>query len=69
MIAYTFKADIWSLGVVLYRLCTLRWPFDGNYLQEIAEKIKDGNYEKIKQGTYSDGLIRLIESMLQQEEE
>lgn len=25
---YGFEADIWSLGILLYRLCTLRYPFD-----------------------------------------
>jgi NIMA (never in mitosis gene a)-related kinase 1/4/5 len=24
---YSFEADIWALGVVLYRMCALKFPF------------------------------------------
>lgn len=26
--SYTFSSDIWSLGIILYRLCALKYPFD-----------------------------------------
>ena len=35
---YTAKTDIWSLGVLLYRLFCLKDPFTGG-LMEIVEKI------------------------------
>ncbi|XP_059985536.1 serine/threonine-protein kinase Nek5 [Lagenorhynchus albirostris] len=36
---YNNKTDIWSLGCVLYELCTLRHPFEGNNLHQLVLKI------------------------------
>uniref|UniRef100_A0A8C2V1J5 non-specific serine/threonine protein kinase n=1 Tax=Chinchilla lanigera TaxID=34839 RepID=A0A8C2V1J5_CHILA len=33
---YNNKTDIWSLGCVLYELCTLKHPFEGKNLQQLA---------------------------------
>ncbi|XP_027251037.1 serine/threonine-protein kinase Nek5 isoform X2 [Cricetulus griseus] len=36
---YNNKTDIWSLGCVLYELCTLKHPFEGNDLHHLVLKI------------------------------
>ena len=60
---YCRKADIWSLGILLYYMCTLQLPFSGNSLAKIATKIKKGVYEPIPEH-YSPNLSNLISSML-----
>ena len=42
--SYSFKADIWSLGVVLYEMCAKKPPFDAKTLPSLALKIIRGNY-------------------------
>ncbi len=41
---YGMKTDIWSLGVILYELCMLTTPFNGNTLNHLALKIVRGSY-------------------------
>lgn len=60
---YSFKSDIWSLGVLLYEMCALTPPFTGNSLQFLALKIVKGSYTNIPP-SFSRGLQNLIKSML-----
>ncbi|XP_029792682.1 serine/threonine-protein kinase Nek5 [Suricata suricatta] len=44
---YNNKTDIWSLGCVLYELCTLKHPFEGNNLHQLALKICQAHFAPI----------------------
>lgn len=41
---YSYKADIWSLGVSYFELLTGRIPFNGQSLDEISDRMKSGRY-------------------------
>jgi NIMA (never in mitosis gene a)-related kinase len=60
---YSFKSDIWSLGVMLYELCTLKPPFDANSLHNLALKIVKGTYPPIPP-QFSKDMKLLVAQML-----
>ena len=60
---YSFEADIWSLGIVLYELCCLEYPFLGNSLPRLANQIVKGQYDPLPE-VYSDEMCVLVEALL-----
>lgn len=60
---YNYKSDIWSLGCVLFELCTLRHVFEGANLLAIAWQIVQSSVPPIPE-TYSPDLRQLVNQML-----
>lgn len=61
---YTSQADMWSLGCVLYELCTLQHAFSADSLYALIFRIINGGYEPIDQTRYSSSLSRLVATLL-----
>ncbi|SNX87187.1 related to ARK1 - Actin Regulating Kinase [Melanopsichium pennsylvanicum] len=59
------KADIWALGVLLYKLCYYTTPFEENGGGPLA--ILNVQYRIPPQPVYSDRLKQLIQSMLKEQ--
>ena len=60
---YDYKCDIWSVGCIIYEMCTLRPPFRGTSLTELYRNIKNGYYTPIS-NYYSKDMKDLISMML-----
>ena len=64
--AYSFKSDIWSLGCVLYELCTLQHAFDSNCMNGLIMKILRAKHSPIPH-YYSPNLRNLVDALLQKD--
>lgn len=60
---YSPLSDIWSLGCVIFEMCSLHPPFQARNYLELQKKIKLGKFDKIPD-YYSDGLNLMIRSMI-----
>ncbi|KAG1679973.1 hypothetical protein FOA52_007037 [Chlamydomonas sp. UWO 241] len=63
---YNRKSDIWSLGCLLYELCTLKHAFTGQCLPAVIMRILSGKYPPVPT-RYPSHLRNLVDSMLKQD--
>lgn len=61
---YNVKSDIWSLGCILYELCTLKHPFDANNINALVMRIVRKRPAPIP-SCYSPRLAELVTRMLE----
>ncbi|CAK7900338.1 hypothetical protein CAAN1_23S02520 [[Candida] anglica] len=57
---YSPVCDIWSLGCVLYELCTLQPPFQAKTHLQLQQKIKLGTFHPVPEQNYSSQLRQII---------
>jgi len=62
---YNHKSDIWSLGCVLYELCTFKHPFEANNQAALILKILRSRVVPIPTDRYSNDLRNLTASLLE----
>eukprot|EP00919_Chromeraceae_sp_WS-2016_P005867 GHVR01013803.1.p1 GENE.GHVR01013803.1~~GHVR01013803.1.p1 ORF type:complete len:303 (-),score=65.39 GHVR01013803.1:65-928(-) len=65
---YSYKSDVWSLGVILYELCTLTHPFEAESLHELAVKIIKHDYAPLDQQLYGKAVSDLVSRLLTKDE-
>ncbi|XP_035666927.1 serine/threonine-protein kinase Nek2-like isoform X1 [Branchiostoma floridae] len=61
--SYNEKSDIWSLGCLIYELCSLSPPFLAANQKQLAVRVREGKYRRVPY-QYSDELNSVIGSML-----
>lgn len=60
---YTLKSDVWSLGCIIYELCTREPPFNAKSHYQLVQKIKDGKVAPLPD-VYSSELSAVIRDCL-----
>lgn len=63
---YSYKSDIWSLGCVLYEMCTLKHAFDAHNLLGLVWKVRRTNERasRVILSLFSSGCSRRLLALL-----
>ena len=61
---YGKKADIWALGILLYKMATFSSPWDAVDYGELTEKVQECKYPELP-NCYSEGLKKVLQMCLQ----
>lgn len=62
---YSYKSDLWSIGVIVYELCTLFPPFRGMNMDDLYKNVCKGKYTEINRKIYSKDLANMVRMLLQ----
>lgn len=66
-LSYGAKADVWSLGVMMYQLATLRLPFEGNVFQLVLAIPTEPFVPISKSEVNDEQVVAVIHSMLEKD--
>ena len=64
--SYGKPSDIWSLGVILYELCCLKYPFPATQLEELEKKVLNDKIAPVQNNVNKD-FIDLFNKMLKKD--
>jgi len=64
---YNNKVDIWSLGCIIYELCTLNLCFDSDNMITLISKIIESKHGEINENIYGRNLQILIDLLLEKD--
>eukprot|EP00049_Salpingoeca_infusionum_P011531 m.200578 g.200578 ORF g.200578 m.200578 type:complete len:850 (-) comp14962_c0_seq1:1662-4211(-) len=65
---YSNKADVWSLGILLYEMLTLSKPFLGKNLDELKQRVFRFDMKPLDESVCPPAVIRLVGRMLERQE-
>eukprot|EP00759_Apiculatamorpha_spiralis_P019267 PhF_6_TR25373/c0_g1_i1/m.35096/K08857/NEK1_4_5; NIMA (never in mitosis gene a)-related kinase 1/4/5 len=66
---YSKKAEMWSLGVILYEIVTLKRPFYDKTIKLLVPKVLNGEYQPIENKNCNNFIIQTCNALLTQDPE